>query len=65
MAVISGVGGPQVSVWRFLIGGACLALLILGQPGTWLQWLAIAVICGAVALEASWHRLFSRPATVR
>ncbi len=43
---------------------ACLALLILGQAVTWLQWLAIAVICGAVALEASWHRLFRRPATV-
>jgi drug/metabolite transporter (DMT)-like permease len=40
---------------------ACLAIWILGQPVTWLQWLAIAVICGAVALEAAWPRLFGRP----
>lgn len=41
---------------------ASLALFILGQPVTWLQWLAIFVICGAVALEASWTRLFGRRA---
>ncbi len=39
---------------------AVLALFILGQAVTWLQWLAIAVICGAVALEAFWDRLFGR-----
>lgn len=44
---------------------ACLALFILGQPVTWLQWLAIAIICGAVALEALWPRLFGRPAPAR
>ena len=37
---------------------AILALLILGQPVTWLQWLAILVICGAVVIEAFWDRLF-------
>jgi len=41
---------------------ALLALLILGQPVTWLQWLAILVITGAVALEAAWPRLFGRGA---
>ncbi len=41
---------------------AGLALFILGQPVTWLQWLAIIVICGAVALEAAWPHLFGRPA---
>ena len=39
---------------------ACLAIWILAQPVTWLQWLAIAVICGAVALEAAWPRVFGR-----
>lgn len=39
---------------------ACLAIWILSQPVTWLQWLAIAVICGAVALEAAWPRVFGR-----
>lgn len=39
---------------------ACLAIWILGQPVTWLQWLAITVICGAVALEAAWPRVFGR-----
>jgi drug/metabolite transporter (DMT)-like permease len=39
---------------------AGLALFILGQPVTGLQWLAILVICGAVVLEASWTRLFGR-----
>lgn len=42
-----------------------LAIWILGQPVTWLQWLAIAVICGAVALEAAWSRIFGHPAAVR
>lgn len=42
---------------------AVLALFILGQPVTALQWLAILVICGAVVLEALWDRIFrSRPA---
>lgn len=36
---------------------ALLALVILGQPVTWVDWLAIVVICGAVAVEASWDRL--------
>ena len=44
---------------------ACLAIWILGQPVTWLQWLAVAVICGAVALEAAWPRVFGQPAAVR
>ena len=45
---------------------ACLAIWILAQPVTWLQWLAIALICGAVALEAAWPRMFGQPpATVR
>ena len=44
---------------------AGLAIWILGQPVTRLQWLAIALICGAVALEAAWPRLFGRPAVVR
>lgn len=39
---------------------AVLALFILGQPVTWLQWLAIAVICSAVVLEAFWNRIFGR-----
>ena len=39
---------------------AVLALFILGQPVTWLQWLAIIVICGAVALEAFWDRIFKK-----
>ncbi len=42
---------------------AVLALFILGQPVTWLQWLAIAVICGAVVLEAFWDRIFGRETT--
>ena len=41
---------------------AVLALFILGQPVTVLQWLAILVICGAVLLEAVWDRLFDRTA---
>ncbi len=44
---------------------ALLALVILGQPVTWVDWLAIAVICGAVAVEAGWdrlRRLFARTA---
>ncbi len=41
---------------------AVLALWILGQPVTWLQWLAIVVICGAVVLEAFWSRIFEREA---
>ncbi len=41
---------------------AVLALLILGQPVTWLQWLAILVICSAVVLEAFWDRLFPKGA---
>ncbi len=40
---------------------ALLALLILGQPVTPVDWLAILFICGAVALEATWPRL--RPVT--
>jgi hypothetical protein len=44
---------------------ACLAIWILAQPVTWLQWRAIAVICGAVALQAAWPRVFGQPAAVR
>jgi len=39
---------------------ALLALGILGQPVTWVDGIAIAVICGAVAVEASWERLRRR-----
>ncbi len=39
---------------------ALLALWILGQPVTWVDWIAIVVICGAVAVEASWERLRRR-----
>ncbi|MGI9509333.1 MAG: DMT family transporter, partial [Geminicoccaceae bacterium] len=42
---------------------AVLALFVLGQPVTWLQWLAILVICGAVALEAVWGSLFGQVKT--
>lgn len=44
---------------------ACLALFILGQPVTWLQWLAIFIICGAVALEALWPKPRAQPAPAR
>lgn len=33
-AVITGVTGPEVSVWRYLIGGAGLVLWALAQPAT-------------------------------
>lgn len=33
-AVLSGVSGPELSVWRFLLGGAGLVLLSLLMPGT-------------------------------
>lgn len=33
-AVITGITGPEVSVWRYLIGGAGLVLWALLQPGT-------------------------------
>lgn len=36
---------------------ALLALLVLNQPVTLLQWVAILLICGSVALEAAWPRL--------
>jgi len=35
---------------------ALLALFILGQPVTLVDWAAIAVICGAVAAEALWSQ---------
>ena len=34
VAVLSGVGGPEVSVWRFLIGGTGLLLLALLFPAS-------------------------------
>jgi len=40
---------------------AVLAIFILSQPVTWLQWLAMTVICGSVVLEALWPRVFGRP----
>lgn len=33
-AVLSGVSGPELSVWRFLLGGAGLVLLAIILPGT-------------------------------
>jgi len=36
---------------------ALLALFILGQPVTMIDWIAIVIICGAVAFEAAWPRL--------
>jgi drug/metabolite transporter (DMT)-like permease len=36
---------------------ALLALLFLTQPITWMQVLAIVVICGSVLIELSWPRL--------
>lgn len=33
-AVLSGISGPELSVWRFLLGGAGLVLLSLLMPGT-------------------------------
>lgn len=33
-AVLSGVSGPELSVWRFLLGGAGLVVLSLLMPGT-------------------------------
>ncbi len=36
---------------------AGLSLALLSQPVSWLQFLAIAVICGAVAVEFFWPRL--------
>ncbi len=36
---------------------ALLALFILGQPVTTVDWIAILIICGAVAFEAAWPRL--------
>jgi drug/metabolite transporter (DMT)-like permease len=32
IAVLSNLGGPELSVWRFLLGGACLVLLVLLTP---------------------------------
>ncbi|MDP6290116.1 MAG: hypothetical protein QF586_07840, partial [Arenicellales bacterium] len=34
VAVLSGVSGPEVSVWRFLLGGSGLVLLALLTPAT-------------------------------
>ena len=34
VAVLSGVGGPEVSVWRFLIGGTGLVILALAFPSS-------------------------------
>jgi len=39
---------------------AVLALSFLAQPVSPMEWLAIAVICGAVAFEALWPRLARR-----
>ena len=32
VAVLSGVGGPELSVWRFLLGGLGLMILALIYP---------------------------------
>jgi drug/metabolite transporter (DMT)-like permease len=34
VAVLSGVGGPELSVWRFLLGGGGLVLLCLAYPAS-------------------------------
>jgi len=34
VAVLSGIGGPELSVWRFLLGGAGLVVLALIMPGS-------------------------------
>ncbi len=34
-----------------------LTLMFLGQPVTFMQWTAIAVICGAVLVEMNWDRV--------
>ena len=34
VAVLSGVGGPELSVWRFLLGGGGLVLLCLAFPAS-------------------------------
>lgn len=39
---------------------ALLALVVLGQPVTAVDWLAIAVICGAVAVEFFWTQVRAR-----
>lgn len=39
---------------------AALALLILAEPVTWLQALAILVVTGSVAVEVGWQRLADR-----
>jgi drug/metabolite transporter (DMT)-like permease len=41
---------------------AVLALWILQQPVSTMQWLAVVIICGAVAFEALWPRLAARRA---
>jgi hypothetical protein len=39
---------------------AVLALWILQQPVSPMEWLAIVIICGAVAFEVLWPRLAER-----
>ena len=34
VAVLSGVGGPELSVWRFLLGGCGLLLLCMASPAS-------------------------------
>ena len=43
---------PVIAAW--------LALAFLGQAVTWMQWLAIAVVCSSVAIEAGWNPLAAR-----
>jgi len=48
VAVWSGVGGPEVSAWRFLLGGIGLVLLALATPGARDLW---------TPLKAEWARI--------
>jgi drug/metabolite transporter (DMT)-like permease len=34
VAILSGIGGPEISVWRFLLGGFGLVLVELALPGS-------------------------------
>ena len=44
---------------------ALLAFFIIGQPITWVQVLAILVVCSSVLLEMSWPWLARRRAAAR
>ena len=72
VAVLSGVAGPELSVWCFLLGGCGLMVLALIFPASrnlvepfktdglkliWLSILAIVVICSSVIVEIVWAKL--------